>query len=233
MASFLPPAAKTYTPKVEGCIAIDTAMLRKNGMLLEFMDHRLQRRWKLASSLVGDIFLSTTFTGDITCPSLQIDGTCFGQPVMQAVQLVSRQMRFGGKRWYFVCPQTKRTCCKLLLPPGAKAFASVKGWGLSYRSQYDDAVTRATKAIGALGRRSDALSKYARTRTRQAIQERLWAKEEFLYRVEQQCARDLSVGNRMSVRRACRVAVASQKNLEFVGVNGSPLINKVIPKTSR
>jgi len=186
-------------------------MLRKNGMLLEFMDHRLQRQWKLGGSLVGDILLSIAFTGDIAYPSLQIDGACFGQPIMQSVQLVSRRMRFGGKRWYFVCPQTKQLCCKLILPPGTKAFASVKGWGLSYRSQYDDAVTRAQKAIGALSRRSDGLSKYARTHTRQALQERLWAKEEFLYRVEQQCARDLFVGNRMSVRRACRVAVADGK----------------------
>lgn len=211
MASFPPPAAKTYTPKVEDCIAIDTAMLRNNGMLLEFMDHRLQRRWQLGRNLVGDTFLTTTFTGDIAYPSMLIDGTCFGQPVMQAVQLVSRQMRFGGKRWYFVCPQTKRACCKLILPPGAKAFASVNGWGLSYRSQYDDAVTRATKAIGALREGSKRLSKYTRSHTRQALQERLRAKEEFLRRVEEQCARDLFVGNRMSVRRACRMAGADGK----------------------
>ena len=211
MAAFPSPVARTYKPTVDDCIALDTSMLRKNGMLMDFMDHRLQRRWQLGGNLVGDIFLTTTFTGDIAYPSLQIDGTCFGRPVMQTVQLVSRQMRFGGKRWYFVCPQTKRPCCKRLLPPGAKAFASVKGWGMSYRSQYDDAVTRAQKVIGALNRRSDGLSKYARTHTRQALRERLWAKEEFLHRVEQQCARDLFVGNRMSVRRACRVAVASQK----------------------
>lgn len=211
MPSFPPPAAKTYKPTVEDCIALDMSMLRKNGMLMEFMDHRLQRRWQLGSSLVGDILLSIAFTDDIAYPSMRIDGTCFGRPVMQTVQLVSRRMRFGGKRWYFVCPQTKRPCSKLMLPPGGKVFASVKGWRLSYRSQYDDAVTRAQKAIGALNRRSDRLSKYARTHTRQALQERLWAKEKFLYRVEQQCARDLSVGNRMSVRRACRVAVASQK----------------------
>ena len=183
-------------------------MLRKNGMLLEFMDHRLQRRWQLGSNLVGEIFLTTTFTGDIAYPSLQIDGTCFGQPIMQTVQLVSRSMRFGGKRWYFVCPKTKRPCCKLILPPGAKVFASVKGWGLSYRSQYDDAVTRATKAIGALRDRSKSLPKYTRTDTRQALQVRLCAKEEFLRRVEKQCARDLFVGNRMSVRRATQAAAA-------------------------
>ena len=211
MAAFPLPAGKTYKPTVEDCIALDTSMLRKNGMLMHFMDHPLQRRWQLGGNLVGDIFLTTTFTGDIASPSLQIDGTCFGQQIMQTVQLVSRRMRFGGKRWYFVCPNTKRPCCKLILPPSAKAFASVKGWGVSYRSQYDDAVTRTTKAIGKLTARSKGLSKYTRKDTRLALQERLLAKEEFLCRVEQQCARDLFVGNRMSVRRACMVAVADRR----------------------
>lgn len=181
-------------------------MLRQNGMLLEFMDHRLQRRWQLGGNLVGDIFLTTTFTGDIAYPSLQIDGTCFGRPVMQTVQLVSRQMRFGGKRWYFVCPQTKRPCCRLILPPGAKAFASVKGWGLPYRLQYDDAVTRATKAIGKLTARSKALPKYTRTGTRKAFQARIMAKNAFLDRVEGRYAEDLLRGRRVSLRRAVKFA---------------------------
>ncbi len=206
MAAFPLPAARTYKPTVEDCITLDTFMLRQNGMLLEFMDHRLQRRWQLGGNLVGDIFLTTTFTGDIAYPSLQIDGTCFGRPVMQTVQLVSRQMRFGGKRWYFVCPQTKRPCCRLVLPPGAKAFASVKGWGLPYRSQYDDAVTRATKAIGKLTARSKALPKYTRTGTRKAFQARIMAKNAFLDRVEGRYAEDLLRGRRVSLRRAVKFA---------------------------
>lgn len=206
MAAFPLPSARTYKPTVEDCIALDMSMLRKNGMLLEFMDHRLQRRWQLGSSLVGDIFLSTTFTGDIAYPTLQIDGTCFGRPVMQTVQLVSKRMRFGGNRWYFVCPQTKRLCCKVILPPDAKAFASVKGWGLSYRSQYDDAVTRATKAIAKLTARSKALPKYTRTGTRKAFQARIMAKNAFLDRVEERYAEDLLRGRRASLRRTVKIA---------------------------
>ena len=211
MTSFRSPAVKTYKPTVEDCIAVDMTMLRKNSMLLEYMDHRLQRRWQLGTSLVGDIFLSTTFTGDIAYPSLRIDGACFGRPVMQSVPLISMRMRFGGKRWYFVCPKTKRPCCKIILPPGGNAFASVKGWGLSYRSQYDDAVTRAKRSIGALRKRSAGLPKYSRASTRQGLKERIWSKEAFLDRVEQQCARDLSAGNRISVRRACKVVAADGK----------------------
>ena len=191
---------------MEDCIALDMTMLRKNGMLLEFMDHRLQRRWQLGGSLIGDIFLSTTFTGDKAYPSLRIDGECFGRPVMQSVPLISRRMRFGGKRWYFVCPKTKRPCCKIILPPGGHAFASVKGWGLSYSSQYDDAVNRTRKAIEALTARSEALPKRTRTHTREALQARIWAKEAFLDRIGAHCAADVMNGRRWSIRRAVLAA---------------------------
>lgn len=197
---------KTYKPTVEDCLALDMAMLRKNGMLLEFMDHRLQRRWLLGRNLVGDVFLSTMFTGDIAYPNLRIDGACFGRSVTQSVQLVARGMRFGGKRWYFVCPKTKRPCCKIILPPGAHTFASVKGWGMSYRSQYDDAVTRTTKAIGMLTARFNCLPKYTRARTRVALQERLQAKSAVLDRFERRHAEDLLGGVRASLRRAARSA---------------------------
>jgi hypothetical protein len=176
------------------------------------MDHRLQRRWQLGSSLVGDLFLTTVFTGQIAYPSVRIEGTCFGRSVIQSVRLVSRRMRFGGKRWYFVCPQTKRPCCKLILPPGATAFASVKGWGLLYRSQHDDVLTRTQKAIGKLTMRSSRLSKRTRTHTREALQERIAAKEAFLDRVAEEVAGDLSCGRRVSLRRACSMAGAFQRN---------------------
>jgi hypothetical protein len=196
------PAAKTYKPTVEDCIALDTAMLRKNGMLLEFMDHRLQRRWQLGSGLVGDVFLTTVFVGDVAYPSVRIEGACFGRSVIQSVRLVSRRMRFGGKRWYFVCPQTKRPCCKLILPPGATAFASVKGWGLLYRSQHDDVLTRTQKAIGKLAMRSSRLSKRTRTHTREALQERIQAKNASLDRLERRYAECLLIGGRTSMRQA-------------------------------
>jgi hypothetical protein len=125
---------------------------------------------------------------------------------MQSVKLVSRQMRFGGKRWYFECPKTKRPCCKIILPPGGGAFASVKGWGISYRSQHDDAVTRTTKALAALYRRAKELPKYTRSKTHVALHERIRIKEAFFDRVMQIVEDDLSRGVRMSSRRAGRMA---------------------------
>lgn len=209
MGPFHSTRAKTYKLTVEDCIALDTAMLRKRDMLLDWMDHRLPLQWQLDGALVGDIFLTTTFTGDIAYPTMRIDGTCFGRPIVQTVRLVSKPMRFGGKRWYFVCPSTKRLCCKLILPPGGRRFASIKAWGLAYRSQNIDAVARASMYITALRRRSEALPRRTRRPTRQALLQRVQVQEAFLNRVEEHFAHDLHCGRRMSVRRACKSASKS------------------------
>lgn len=182
-------------------------MLRRKDMLLDFMDHRLQRQWHLLGRTVGDVFVTTQFTGDIPYPLLTIEGTCFGKPIKQTVRLASKKMRFGGKRWYFVCPATGRSCYKLILPPGGKAFASIKAWGLAYRSQNIDAIARANRAIAALRRRSEALPKRTRHPTRKRLQERLERHEVFLDRVEEQCAWDLSHGRRISFRRSVRTVL--------------------------
>lgn len=203
-------AAKTDKLTVEDCIALDTAMLRKRDMLLDWMDHRLPLQWQLDGALVGDIFLTTTFTGDIAYPTMRIDGTCFGRPIVQTVKLVSREMRFGGKRWYFVCQKTKRHCCKILLPPGAAAFASVKGWNVAYRSQRDDAVTRIRKTQSKLIRRLRTLPSRTRHQTLQKLSERIEAKAAFLGRVTELCEQDIVSGRRMSVRRAIKSARAGR-----------------------
>lgn len=208
MGPFHSTRAKTYKLTVEDCIALDTAMLRKRDMLLDWMDHRLPLQWQLGSTLVGDIFLTATFIGDIAYPRLRIDGTCFGRPIVQTVRLVSKTMRFGGKRWYFLCPSTKRLCCKLILPPGANVFASVKGWNVAYRSQRDDAVTRTRKTQSKLLRRLRTLPSRTRHQTLQQLCERIEAKEAFLGRVTELCELDIVSGRRMSVRRAVKSARA-------------------------
>lgn len=201
-------AAKTDKLTVEDCIALDTAMLRKRDMLLDWMDHRLPLQWQLDGALVGDIFLTTTFTGDIAYPTMRIDGTCFGRPIVQTVKLVSREMRFGGRRWYFVCPSSKQLCCKLILPPGSTAFASAKGWHLPYRSQTEDAIARTQRACRKLGRRIQALPSRTRHRTLQNLLKRVDAKEAFLDRVREIYGLEIANGRRPSVRRTVQLAMA-------------------------
>ncbi len=195
---------KTYVPTVDNCLAIDTVLLRREGMLDEASDHHLSRKWRVGHTMAADLVISTIFTGGIAYPFLHIQGEAFGERVRQTVRLVSKPMRFGGKRWYFLCPSTKRLCCKLILPPTGQHFASVKAFGMAYRSQRDDAVTRAQKSLNRLQRTSSELPQRARRSTREKLMRRIAAKEAFLDRVELRCNWDLALGRRFSLRRASK-----------------------------
>ena len=48
------------------------------------------------------------------------------------VGLTSTAAGFGGRRWWFSCPVSKRRCAVLYLPRGARRFGSAKGYGLAY-----------------------------------------------------------------------------------------------------
>jgi hypothetical protein len=57
--------------------------------------------------------------------------------------------RFGGRRWWFMCPLQPRNggqplrVAKLHLPPGGRYFASRGHYGLTYRSSQDNGARRA------------------------------------------------------------------------------------------
>ena len=63
----------------------------------------------------------------------------------QHVELAARPRHFGGRQWYFVCPNTSRQVCVLWMPPGARSFACRQRWGrqVAYVSQCLDRVDRA------------------------------------------------------------------------------------------
>ena len=207
--AFHTPKEKTYKPTVEDCIAIDTTMLRTEGMLAEWMEHRLGRQWRIGRRTVGDLIIGTRFTAGAADAMLGIDGYAFGQLVQQSLRLVSMPMRFGGKRWYIVCPATGRLCCKVILPPGGRQFASVGGWGVGYRTQRSDAVARAQTATKRLQGRLQRLPGRARRTTIERLVKRVEVKEAFLDRVNHICEYDLACGRRMSVRRAAKHAIIS------------------------
>lgn len=52
---------------------------------------------------------------------------------------------YGGKRYWFICPYTKKRVNKLYLPFGAKYFASRHAYDLSYESQSEDYKFRAIR----------------------------------------------------------------------------------------
>ena len=58
-----------------------------------------------------------------------------GQTVSYEMRIVGEPCRFGGVRWFAICPQTRLKVSKLYLPPGARRFLARKTWRLAYASQ--------------------------------------------------------------------------------------------------
>ncbi len=59
-----------------------------------------------------------------------------GKAIDYDVRLVAEPCRFGGLRWFAICPATRLKVSKLYLPPGAKRFLARKSWRLAYASQH-------------------------------------------------------------------------------------------------
>ena len=60
------------------------------------------------------------------------------QPYDYRIYLTKTKLHFGGHRWWFICPQTRKRCAVLYKPPGQPYFASRKAYGLAYESQRED-----------------------------------------------------------------------------------------------
>lgn len=76
-------------------------------------------------------------------------------PQAQQVELVSTPCRYGGRRWWWLCPATGRRCAKLYLPNGGAQFLS-RGPGayrLAYASQNNSALDRSLNRMRRLHRK--------------------------------------------------------------------------------
>lgn len=67
---------------------------------------------------------------------LHLSYTRDGEAIAYDIRLVAEACRFGGLRWFAICPATWRKVSKLYLPPGAKRFLARKAWKLAYASQH-------------------------------------------------------------------------------------------------
>jgi hypothetical protein len=65
-------------------------------------------------------------------------------PLDQCICLVGRPRHFGGRQWFFKCPQLHSLATVLWMPAGADTFASRQKWGrqVAYASQFMDRVAR-------------------------------------------------------------------------------------------
>lgn len=84
-------------------------------------------------------------------------------PQDQTVQMETTACRFGGRRWWWLCPATWRRCSKLYLPNGGTRFLS-RGPGayrLAYASQAADAMDRSHARLARLHRKMGGEYDYA------------------------------------------------------------------------
>jgi hypothetical protein len=97
---------------------------------------------------------SRTYTGDTIASGFMtanMEGTDEGWVRIQIgnldqwIALAVQPRRFGGRQWYFKCPQTHRHCSVLWKPPGATRFCSRQTWRrqVAYASQFATPVDRA------------------------------------------------------------------------------------------
>jgi hypothetical protein len=72
---------------------------------------------------------------------------------VQNVAVEASPCRFGGKRWWWVCPATGKRSCLLMLPKGGDRFLSRAGWRLAYASQAETALGRCHRRLRKLRQR--------------------------------------------------------------------------------
>lgn len=74
-------------------------------------------------------------------------------PQRYSVPLVATPCRFGGRRWWVICPATGRRAVNLYLPNGGRRFLSRAAYSLAYQSQRETVTGRAWRTIRKLERR--------------------------------------------------------------------------------
>jgi hypothetical protein len=117
-------------------------------MHLNFYDDQIDLTFESRAGYVGDGWLRLRY---------QMTDYWSGQEVEidDKVYLATTRPRFGGLRWWFVCPRLNRKVRKLYLPLGGRHFWSRRAYRLAYASQretkYDRALRRARKLYLRLG----------------------------------------------------------------------------------
>ena len=71
----------------------------------------------------------------------------------QLVQVESSLCRFGGRRWWWLCPRTGRRVVTLYLPNGGVQFLSRDAYGLGYQSTRETRIDRAYRKAARLYRK--------------------------------------------------------------------------------
>lgn len=153
---------------VEGSCRIELSTLQAQGYFLGF-GRVGSLSWRSRIGWTATVDLRTHF-GDMDNDWMLLSYRLGEEPVRQEIRFVSIPMRFGGWRWYMLCPITGVRCATLVFCYRHNRFVGLKAAGISYNSQNDRLVFRLKQKAEKAEGRYRALSKYTRRPTR----ERLW-----------------------------------------------------------
>ena len=85
---------------------------------------------------------------DPEAATLTLDYRVNAQPTRYTIGFVTTVPRYGGRRWWFLCPLNRtdggprRRVAKLHLPPGGRYFGSRQAYGLTYKSSQQNGHNR-------------------------------------------------------------------------------------------
>jgi hypothetical protein len=140
---------------IEHGLKLDIRQLRRAGILRPGISGWYAYSW---SGGAGVTLAFDWSRWDMGFGSLRIKYTANGQLVDDHISLERFSQPYGGYRWYFICPSTKRRCQCLYMPPGAAKprFRSRQAWSgpllylsqtLTPESRYQEQARRIAKRV--------------------------------------------------------------------------------------
>lgn len=140
---------------VEQACRIDLRFLRKQGALKDGCRTSGTLRWNRGGEPCGSMGYTVVMDGEDR--RLILAYTANGEAHSVTVQIVALPMRFGGVRYYALCPRTLRRC--QILPVVGGVVACRQAHRLSYASQSLD-------RLGRLREKAERCEKQLRKRSR-------------------------------------------------------------------
>lgn len=133
----------TNRGNIEDEIVLDLRVLRQRGCL---QPHRITAGSIAATQAAGRSF-QATYSIDLTDPAygyLDVTTTHSGRPITHRIYLTGERCRFGGWRWFAICPVTRARVLRLVYVDGR--FMRRKAAKLSYRTQSMNQLQRLQRA---------------------------------------------------------------------------------------
>jgi hypothetical protein len=124
---------------VDAAIRLDIRVLRRRGFLVPGAVTAGPVSWSRRGEEAGSVGVTVNL-GNPNAGFVLINFALNGEPRTQNIPLSSEPMRYGGRRYYFLCPKAGRRCEVMPLVGGV--FASRQAQRLTYQSQSSTEIDR-------------------------------------------------------------------------------------------